>query len=556
MARIKPYFYEIVLILLSSFPALEPLFRKGIFTAHDIEANIGRFAAFFMSVSEGHILPGWAGYVANGYGSPILLFTYLLPYYLQLPIKMFGFSLTDTVKIYILLTYILSALFMYLFLKRHVSKPAAFIGALFYSYAPYRINDIYARGSISEQTAFMLIPLVGLAIYGLYSRGKWVNVILLALAITGLLMSHPFILLISGFFYGFYILYLNLQKRWHIDWKFLLYLTGGGLIALGLCAFFLLPLALENKYLHYNINPLNLSWSNQAVPFIKLLRPEWTFVDITGKVEYQTWQIGLLHIFTLVSGLVLFLRNKFRNKFLALGIITGLTGIFFQLPIAYPVYAKVGLLQHIQFPWRFMSLTVLGISLIAAGLVNELRFPKKTSQLWIFSVVMIGALLALNLPYAKGHGYREIPDHYYKYELKDNTEGISTTPIWADAPEKYARASFLPQTVLPADLSYIYRSSEKHIYKIGSENQNMVIDNTFYFPNWHVLIDKQPVNIEFQNPDYRGLITFQTPPGEHLVEVIFSDTKLRRLAKIITAVSWAAVVIYLFKLLKLRFKKV
>jgi uncharacterized membrane protein len=112
---------------------------------------------------------------------------------------MLGFTLTDTAKIYILITYILSGLFMYFFLRKHVSKPAAFIGALFYVYAPYRINDIYARGSISEQTAFVLMPLVGLAIYELYRRRKWVNVIFLALAFAGLLMSHPFILLISGF---------------------------------------------------------------------------------------------------------------------------------------------------------------------------------------------------------------------------------------------------------------------------------------------------------------------------------------------------------------------
>src|SRR3989344_658261 len=160
----RKYWLLLVLIILTSLLALDPLFHKGIFTAHDIEANIGRFGAFLLSFKEGHVIPSWAGYVANGYGSPILMFSYTLPYYLQLPLAFLGLSLIDTTKLYILLSFIASGALMYFFLRKHVSEYAAFIGALLYVYAPYRINDIYARGSISEHTAFMVVPLVGLAL--------------------------------------------------------------------------------------------------------------------------------------------------------------------------------------------------------------------------------------------------------------------------------------------------------------------------------------------------------------------------------------------------------
>ena len=69
-----------------------------------------------------------------------------------------------------------------------------------------------------------------------------------------------------------------------------------------------------------------------------------------------------------------------------------------------------------------------------------------------------------------------------------------------------------------------------------------IVDNTFYFPGWHVVVDKQEVPIEFQNEAYRGLITFKIPPGIHQVEIKFTDTKLRLVADII---SFATVILCL-----------
>ncbi len=542
MSKLKTDFYPLLLILLSSLPGIEPLFRRGIFTAHDIEANIGRFAAFYLSMKEGHILPSWAGYVANGYGSPVLFFTYLLPYYLQIPIKLLGFSLVDTTKIYILFSFILSAWLMYLFLQQHVQKNAAFIGSLFYVNAPYRISDIYARGSLSEHTAFMLIPLVGLALQALYKNKTWHNAIFLGLALAGLLLSHPFILITSSFFYVFYFIFLCWQKKFHWDGKFILQVALAVVLAAGLSAFLLLPFALESKYVHYNINPLRDAWSNQAVTWKKLLKPEWTFIDITGKLEYQTWQIGLLHILVLVIGwLMVFFKKYHEKKLLILGLVTSFAGIFFQLPDSKIFYAQIPLLQQIQFPWRFMSLTIVGIAIVAASLLNELQKIVRMKQLLLIVVLIGGGLLLLNLPFAKGHGYKEISDQYYFYQLTNNTEGISTTPIWAGDPQTYIRAQLLPQTREPAVIDMIYRSSDKHVYKIKSETENLVIDETFYYPNWRVFVDDKLVPIEFQNPNYRGLITFEIPKGESVVKVIFSDTKVRIVAKAITAASWIIV---------------
>ena len=70
-----------------------------------------------------------------------------------------------------------------------------------------------------------------------------------------------------------------------------------------------------------------------------------------------------------------------------------------------------------------------------------------------------------------------------------------------------------------------------------------IADATFYFPGWKVAIDGKPIEVEFQDPNYRGIITFHVPEGKHLVEVNFQRTKLRIFADTITFLSFIFIII-------------
>ena len=61
-----------------------------------------------------------------------------------------------------------------------------------------------------------------------------------------------------------------------------------------------------------------------------------------------------------------------------------------------------------------------------------------------------------------------------------------------------------------------------------------MIDYTFYFPGWKAYVDGKPATIEFQNPNYRGVITYLVPQGKHTVVLRYEDTKIRLLGKILT----------------------
>jgi len=81
------------------------------------------------------------------------------------------------------------------------------------------------------------------------------------------------------------------------------------------------------------------------------------------------------------------------------------------------------------------------------------------------------------------------------------------------------------------------RNSWRTYEVIAQSPEIRLVDNTFYFPGWKVYVDKKETPIEFQDMNYRGVITYRVPEGRHTVEVKFTNTKIRLLANSISIFS-------------------
>lgn len=546
-------FIVLLIIFFSGLLVIDPLLHQGIFKAHDIETNIIYFGSFFSSLSEGNIIPRWAGNIANLYGSPTIMFFYPFSYYLTSPLRFIGLSLIDTMKFFIFLSFIASGLFMYIWLRRHFNKISSLVGAFLYIYAPYRINDIYARGSVAENTAFMTTPLAFLSLYLLCQKQDFKRVLFLTFVISTFLLSHPFLFLVFSPFFLTYVIYLRLDRN-----KIRL-LCLSGLLTLGLISFYVLPLLMENKYTHYDMSPFNGQfYFEQFVTLEQLIQPQWTFIDRVGKLEYQTYQIGLLQIGLFIISIVIFLYKKFSRasfqslQFLFLAsVVNFLFSIFLMLGISNPLYKLVTPLQRIEFPWRFLALNLFSVSLMTTIVVQIIKHTY-TKIIFVVTILLTGIILYL--PHAKGHDYRMISDDYYLYEITENTDAFATLPKWAAQPDKYPRQTNRSKVIEgEASLTPLLLTSTKHIYSSTSPIKSRLMDATFYFPGWTVLLDGKPIQIEFQDPDYRGIITFEVPEGKHLIEVVFQQTKLRLLADMISIMTLILIIImYKYKNITLK----
>ena len=223
-----------------------------------------------------------------------------------------------------------------------------------------------------------------------------------------------------------------------------------------------------------------------------------------------------------------------------IGIVAFIYSVFMMLPISNFLYRLIPLFQRIEFPWRYMSLNLFSLSLIVSVIINKLEIKYQN----IGFIIIFASGLFLYLPFAKGHDYKIISDDYYLYQIRENTDAYATLPRWAAAPDLYPRITEIYKLISgQIELTLISRTSTRHVYLINALKDSNFADTTFYFPGWTVFIDNKPVNIEFQNPDYRGIITFNIPKGNHLVEVLFLPTKVRRLADIISLIS---IIILLF----------
>lgn len=165
----------IFLLLIILLPVIWPLLQPGFLVTDDGDWMIIRLSAFHETLKTGQFPVRFLYPLNHGYGYPVTDFLYPLPFYLGELIHLMGFGFIDSVKILFIASFILGAFFMYLY-----SGPVA---AVIYTYFPYRLFDIYKRGSLGESMAFIFLPLI----FYLIDKRKTV---LTAIATAALITSH------------------------------------------------------------------------------------------------------------------------------------------------------------------------------------------------------------------------------------------------------------------------------------------------------------------------------------------------------------------------------
>jgi uncharacterized membrane protein len=525
----------IILILISIIPILD-FFKSGLPLTHDGQDHVARIANFYQNLSEGNIIPRWAGNLNWGYGHPILEFLYPLPSYLASLFHFLGFTLVDSVKLAFGATFILSGLAMYLFIKELLfDDKAAFFASTLYLVAPYRLVDLYVRGAIGEHVAFVFPPLIFYFLLKLSKRYSLWYLIGGALSFAGLILSHnavtimflPLILI-----YVFYLVFQSSNKK-----KFILNSLYLMILGFGLSAFFLIPAFIEGKYTLRNIIAGSGEYITSFVVWKDFFFGQWSY----GGTLQLSKQIGTVHwIGVIASAIAIYYLYKKRNKLwiICLGsfIIFWIT-LFLMTSSSSPIWQTITILQKFQFPWRFLSVTVFLSALMGGILLSLISNKYRKVALLLFVV----SLLVLNRNYWHANGFLNKPESFYTGIYNGTTDTGESAPIWSVRfMEKKPEAKF---AIIDGEgaINEIKRSIIKREYQIVALDKLRILENTLYFPGWTVLVDGKPETIEFQDQNYRGLITFYVDKGEHIVNIFFKETKVRLFSDIISLISIIAI---------------
>ncbi|KKQ38514.1 MAG: hypothetical protein US55_C0005G0011 [Candidatus Levybacteria bacterium GW2011_GWC2_37_7] len=521
--KYRKYTFLMILILISLIPLFD-LFKPGLPLTHDGQDHVARIANFYQNLSEGNIIPRWAGNLNWGYGHPILEFLYPLPSYLASFFHFFGFTLIDAVKLVFGASFILSGLAMFLFIKELLNDDkAAFFASALYVIAPYRFVDLYVRGAIGEHVAFIFPPLIFYFLIKLSKKNSYWHVLggLAHNAIT--LMFLPLI-----FIYIFYLFFQCANKKYFIFNILCLIFFG-----LGLSAFFWIPAFMEGKYTLRDIVTGGGEYLTSFVAWKDFFFGQWSY----GGTLTLSKQIGIIHwVGVFASVIVTCHLYKKRNKLwkLCLGsfLILGVT-LFLMTSSSGPIWQAITILQKFQFPWRLLSLTVFLSALMGGILLFVIPNRYKGIALLIFIV----GLLAVNKDYWHAQGFLQKKEGFYSDIYNGTTDTGESAPIWSVRFMERKPKSRVEIISGYGKVIEIKRKIVSREYKVIASSKVRILENTLYFPGWTVLVDGKKQEIEFQDQNHRGLITFSVDKGEHFISIIFKETKIRLFSDTVSLVS-------------------
>ncbi len=345
-------------------------------------------------------------------------------------------------------------------------------------------------------------------------------------------MSLPFII-----FYGISC-FLHHNKRKLFGGYFFWLLCIGFLLS----AFFWMPGLFESKYTLRDIVTKG-EYMKRFVDIPSLFYGKWQYGGV-GTDQF-TVQLGILQwIVLLFSFISLFFTIRKKNSysfFIAGTLLYVLCGIFFMLPYSQFIWSKILLLQNFQFPWRFLVMTVFGCAVLAGYLTQFI--PKKYRV--IFLTIFILLALFVNKDYMHAKAYVQRPDTYFQGIQRAPADTGESSPVWSVRFMEHGFAKPLQIITGNALIKQGKRVVSEHTYTVVVKEKTRFLENTLYFPGWEILANGIQVPIQFQDEQYRGLMTFFLDPGDYMIDVKFVDTKFRKIADGISLITGIMVFSYI-----------
>ncbi|MEK7587217.1 MAG: hypothetical protein AAB457_00095 [Patescibacteria group bacterium] len=525
----KSFKHYLLILAISALPIASVFFTPDLPHTHDGPVHLARMAAYYKALAGGQIFPRWASDLNYGYGMPLFNFIYHLPYLISSLFLFLNINLVTSFKLVLALSYLLSGIFMFVFAKAFWNdEKKALMVALFYQFTPFRLVELFVRGSLGEAYTYTLLPLV---LYGLTQLISQTNknriyFILTSIASALLIISHNSMSLV---FFGVCILFVFFFGKTARHRLICFASLTGGLL---LSAWYWLPAIVEHRYTYGDLFMKDM-YRDHFAPIWQFVLPNFTNNPLlqTGGVSVQ-W--GIFHIGAVFLSLVLLFRNKLsvREKTIAIFSLVLVAGsLFFMQPPSIFFWQTIPLLRQFQFPWRLVGLAGLATSLLSVFFLSLPLF-KKTKA---FVLLLILVVISTSYYWRPPLNFDRIDDEsqYWNYPLNTTYFG-ETDVIWSAGPAKAYPKQRVEVAEGKANISGFTQKSTVQTFIVDAKTDSTLVSHTQYFPGWRVFVDNNKVPIQFQNPNWRGLITFSVPPGQHTVRIELGKTKIQFVAEILS----------------------
>jgi hypothetical protein len=546
--RLAPHLPYLAGLALMALLAGLPLFQFKVMSGHDALEYLPRAVEFARGLEAGQLFPRWAPDLSAGFGQPFFNFNPPLFYYLSALFHGLGFSFVAAQNLTCFALLCLAGLGMYLLAGEIFGPRGGLVSAVAYLFAPYLLVTLYVRHALADFSAFAFIPLALWGLYRFARQGRYAFLLIGALSVALLLLSSNPVALIALPALLLFLGWLAYADRsWRALPRGLWCLTLG----VGLSAFFWLPALAERGFVHLSrLTEGYLSYRHHFVYLHQLVDSPWGYgLSLPGSGDEMSFAIGPIHL--LLAGAALLLIRRFWRAvrysryaqdaprslskggplipfFLALLLLAP----FFASRQALFLWERLPLLQYLEFPWRFLSLAAVSSALVCGSPFLFVAPERDRLAAGLMGVLIVGLFL-FGFPHARPETFHEVQEADYGPQAIA-TRGIAVTtareyePIWVR--ERPQTPAAEPVTLLAGEgrvlsvrLSPIY-----HEFYVEIREEARLRVNTFYFPGWTLYVDGAERPVDHSNS--LGVMEFSLEQGEHLVQVLFADTPVRRWA--------------------------
>ncbi len=545
----KPgYWIYLFLVLVVGLSLSSPAFIKGLpDQGYDAIRHIKWFIAFSGQFWEGEIYPRWLTDINAGLGAPTFHYYAPLPYWVASLFRLFSWNDPwQAMGLSMAIALILSGLFAFLFLKELVDMKYATFGAIAYMIAPYHLHNLYSRAAISEFWAMTWMPLI-LYFVQRAIQGRHFAELGIAIGYALLICSHLPVLLIFAPIPVIYILIETpINKRLKL-WPRIAFSIIAGF---GLSAIYWMPaLGLQDQVRIEHLSEWN--WRPYDVFFV--------FNDYRNDIEFNRF-LGLKRQSILALNMIIaavcacfLIRGKIgivlnRQRLFWIGVLV--YGLFMSTPLSNIAWQHIPLLGKVLFPYRFIVLIDIAVTVLIALAVSSLNRPLgMTKQMllaclclivltWLYPTIdqvkaRYSDRIKANKIVSRMDGYVEyFPAVLHDIKVKKWINTVSKVQIHSGN----------------AEVEILKWRGPLITLRVTANEYTELDLGLFYHSQWEAFVgdSKKPLEIKSNGPN--ALTRISIPEGSHFITLRFISSRIEQLAKLISITTLILMILGSFKI--------